>query len=329
MTVIGVCGLGSIGRRHVRILGDLGVELVVFDPDLDDEFAAQLPPGTVIADDVAAVIDAGVDGLVVATPDDSHVEIAAAACARRVPVLVEKPISNDLSTARHLVTLSRKTASPVLVGYVLRHDRSLRRAKELLDAGAIGTVLSFHVTLGAYETLLVARRRFQADDYGALFRDYSHEWDYIRWLLAPVDGVFALARRAGTREHQQDPNIVDAVMRLTDGTTGAVHLDYVQYPGERRLRLIGDAGALSVDVQRGLIELQTDAQGSRHETYASDRDALFTAQAQHFLAVVAGRERPCVDGQDGLAALAVADAVQLSARLGAWVGLAEVTGADG
>jgi predicted dehydrogenase len=319
MTVVGICGLGSIGRRHARILAELGVDLIVCDPDLDADLAAQLPPGTVIAASVADVLDGGVDGIVIATPDDSHVDIATAACARHIPTLLEKPISDDIATGRHLVERSRSTATPVLVGYVLRHDRTLRRAKELLDARTIGAVASFHVSLGAYETLLVARRRFDSHGYGALFREYSHEFDYLRWLLGPVDGVFAVARRTGSREHQQDPNVVDAVLRLADGTTGTVHLDYLQYPGERRLRLIGDAGSLSVDVAQGVIAVHSDANGSRDEVFPDSRDALFTAQAEHFLAVVSGAEQPCVDARDGLAALAVADAARQSALRMTWV----------
>ena len=319
MTVIGICGLGSIGRRHARIFAELGVDLVVHDPDLDADFAAQLPPATVIAGSVADAFDRALDGIVIATPDDSHVELAAAACARHIPTLLEKPISDDVATARHLVAVSRSTATPILLGYVLRHDRSLHRTKELLDARIIGAVASFHVTLGAYETLLVARRRFEADGYGALFRDYSHEFDYVRWLLGPVDGVFALARRTGSRAHQQDPNVVDAVLRLADGTTGTVHLDYLQYPGERRLRVIGDAGSLTVDVAQGVLSVQSDADGARDEVFTDNRDALFTAQAEHFLAVVNGEERPCVDAQDGLAALAVADAARQSALKRTWM----------
>lgn len=69
--------------------------------------------------------------------------------------------------------------------------------KELI--GDLGTPVSAHASLGAYETLRLARNRF-ADTVGyRLPYDYSHEWDYLQWYLGPIARVAAGRRAAGDR----------------------------------------------------------------------------------------------------------------------------------
>ena len=321
MTVIGVTGVGSIGARHARVFGELaGVEVVVHDAVASPaDLATRLGPGVRVAPTLAALLDAGVDGLVVASPDEVHAEAALAACEQSVPVLLEKPIADTVEAAELIAGTATATGTPVLMGYVLRHVRCLQRVRVLLDTGTIGLPVSFQVMLGAYETLQVARNRFDRPGYGALFRDYSHEWDYLRWLLAPIAGGFALARTAGALDLTQDPNVVDVVLRLADGTTGTAHLDYVQSPGSRGFTIVGDRGTVQVDVPRGEIRVRRPDADETVEYDVESRDDAFRAQAAHFVAVAARTAEPVVDVADGLAALKVADALRRSAMQHRWV----------
>lgn len=321
MTVVGVTGVGSIGTRHARVFAELGeVTVVVHDAVATrEQLHARLGPDIEIAPSLAALLDRGLDGLVVASPDQTHAQAAVAACDRGVAVLLEKPMADTVDAAQDIVAAATSSGTPLLMGYVLRHVRCLQRARALLEGGSIGQPLSFQVMLGAYETLQLARNRFDDAPYGVLFRDYSHEWDYLRWLLAPVSGGFALARRAGHLTLMQDPNVVDVVLRLQDGTTGTAHLDYVQDPGARRFTVIGDAGTLDVDVPTGHLRLRRTGEPDRVETHPESRDDAFRAQAEQFLAVIGRTQAPAVNAHDGLAALQVADAMHRSALQGRWV----------
>lgn len=317
---IGVCGIGSIGARHARAFAALaGVQVLAYDSIGDTR--ARVGPNVEVVDSFPALLDAGLDGLVVATPDRHHLSPTVAACERGMPVLLEKPIADGASAAGQIAAAAAASGTPVLLGYVLRHDPCLRRAKALLDSGAVGNPLSFHVMLGAYETLRLARNRFADARPGGLLLDYSHEWDYLRWLLGPITGGLALARMAGDLELRQDPNLADIVLRLTGGVTGTVHLDYVQDPPCRRLTVVGDHGTLVADVACGTVEYPVEGD-RRTETLAVERDEVFRAQATHFLDVIARRTMPVATAADGLAAFAVGTALWQSATSGAWATIA-------
>jgi predicted dehydrogenase len=321
VTVIGIVGVGSIGTRHARIFSGMDdITVIVHDAVAStDELRDRLGPAVQVASSVEALMERGVDGVVVASPDETHAGLALLACDHGVAALLEKPMADTIGAAQEIVAAATSSGTPVLVGYVLRHVKCMQRALALLRGGAIGTPLSFQVMLGAYETLQVARSRFDGAAYGTLFRDYSHEWDYLRWFLAPVSGCYALAGTAGALELRQEPNVVDAVLRLDDGTTGTAHLDYVQSPGTRRFTIIGDAGALDVDVPSGEIRVRRAGQTAQVEYYAQARDDAFHAQAAHFIAVAGRTAPPVVDVYDGLAALQVSDAMRRSALENRWM----------
>ncbi len=311
---IGVVGLGSIGRRHARLL--TGCERVVVRVFDEDPGAAADLTGVTSMANVDELI-AACDGVVIATPDAFHAPLTVAACRAGTPVLVEKPVSDTLAGAHEMAAAAAATGVPVLVGHVLRHLPVLSRLEELLDGSAIGTPVSFHATVGAYETLELARTRFDTTARHRLAFDYTHEWHYIQWLLGPIARCVAACHLGGDLPLRQDPNVIDVLVAMASGVTGSVHLDYVERNGGRAIRIVGDRGVLTADLGDGTITTRTPAGELRHEQHVEERDAAFRRQLGHFLDVVAGAA-PTVTIEEATRALAVAEAVVASCEAGTW-----------
>ncbi len=319
MTTIGISGIGSIGARHARVFAGIeGVAVLAQDPACDEDEIGRRAgvPLTFVPGSFDALLDRTPDGVVLASPESAHVDQVISAAERDIPVLVEKPVAPTLGDAR---ALAGPLSVPVLVGYVLRHQRCMARARDLIADGAIGTPASFHVDLGAYETLVVARSRFRTAPPGTIYVDYSHEWDYLRWWIDDIVAGCAIERTVTSLPLVQRPNVVEALLRTAGGTIGTVHLDYLQDPGHRRITVVGDGGTLFVDPGLGLVVRTPRGMPEGDvEDLAEPRDRAFEAQARHFLAVVRGEAPPAVTITDGLAALATADALRASAAAGTW-----------
>ena len=309
---IGVSGVGSIGLRHVRLLAELpDVTVTVYDASPRE---LRLPVD--VAPSFDALLDAGLDGLVVATPDAAHAEQTVAARRRGIPVLVEKPLADSRAAAERVAA---SDGAKVLVGYVLRHYAVFDTVRDLLSDGAVGEPVSTSVSLGAYETLRLARNRFGPDDRYRLPYDYSHEWDYLQWLLGPVAEVAAAARTVTGLPLVQRPNVIDGVLRLASGVTGTFHLDYVQDGGGRRLEIAGTAGTLRADLAGGTVRVRAHgATMVREYDRREHRDAAFTRQLRHFLDVIAGTAEPVATVADGIRAIAVADTVVTACEQPGW-----------
>src|SRR5699024_7661110 len=126
-----------------------------------------------------ALLDSGLDAVVVAVPDHRHLAQLAEASMAGIAVLVEKPLAPSAGEAARVVDRLGAAGDRCPVGYVLRHTTSCRRVAHLLADGVIGTPTSFQVLPGAYGTITVAANRFATPSYGRLYGDYSHEWDYL------------------------------------------------------------------------------------------------------------------------------------------------------
>lgn len=318
---IGVCGYGSIGSRHVRLLSNSGdVEVFVADP-VEEHLreAKKVSSVSAAVRSVKEIMEMGLDGLIIATPDEFHVPQAELACRAGIPVLIEKPVAEDLANARRLKEIADETEATILVGYPLRHNAVFQKGKHLIDTGKIGRPVSFHIMLGAYATLLAAKNRFSNRVKNKLFVDYSHEWDYLNWFLGDVDKVAATAQMAGERDLMQDPNVVNSVIVLKSGVSGTAHLDYVQFPGQREFVIIGDRGRLSVNAVQGKVTLQIyDEEHEQSYSIAETFDGMMTKQWEHFRAVILDGKAVSVTLDDGVNALRTADAMIRATKTETW-----------
>lgn len=318
---LGVCGIGSIGFRHARLLS-LRSDVTLFLCDTTRahlDAAASLPNLDKATESFEELLDSDLDGLIIATPDHLHIPLAEAACLKGVAVLIEKPVAENTEQGERLSEVISQTNAKVLVGYPLRHNSIFLKAKELIDGGVIGNPVSFHIMLGSYNTLVAAKNRFSPTDVNKLLVDYSHEWDYLNWFLGKVKRVSAIKHQSGQREKTQNPNVVNSILELESGISGTAHLDYVQSPGQRYFKIIGDEGTISIDAVKAQVKVQIYAEDFE-KTYqlAETFDSMLTRQIEHFLAVIRGTETARVTLADGLNALRVADAMILAAENGTW-----------
>lgn len=319
---VALSGLGSIARQHAQALRRIGgIRIVAFDP------SAQMREDAVsqgLIDEVATgfdeLLERDVDALVIAGPDHVHVSQLSAASSRGIPTLVEKPVAESSAALVDALPELRAASAPVLVGYVLRHRRVVETARRMILEGEVGDPTSFQVMLGAYGTIPAAASRFAIASADRLYRDYSHEWDYLRWIFGPVDDVIATARTTERVPHVESPNLVDALLRHREGVVGAVHLDYVDRRGTRTLHVVGSGGTLFADIARGTITVRRAGETmERLHDLAEPASEPLARQAAHLLELAADRAvSPRVGLDDGLAALSTAEALVRSAAGGSW-----------
>ncbi|WP_432993983.1 Gfo/Idh/MocA family protein [Dactylosporangium sp. CA-233914] len=321
--LIGVSGLGSIGLQHITAFGQVpGVRLVAFDPDPGRRAAAAANPAVErTTGDLGELLEAGLDAFVVAGPDHVHPAQIRAAAERGLPLLVEKPVAASLAQARAAAAGVAATGTPALVGYVLRHRLAVQRTRQVLADGEIGEPVAVHVMLGAYGTIEAAVSRFGTKEPDRLYRDYSHEWDYLRWYFGPIARAFAAARTVTSVPHVESPNCVDGLLEFASGLRATFHLDYLEPLGTRTVQVLGTGGTLLADFGRGTVDVRSRAHGRdrtvRHELPEPAAAAL-ARQAAHLVAVARGEAEPLVTLDDGVAALAAAEAVRAAAEAAAW-----------
>jgi len=302
-------GGGSIGARHARNLIALGADVTVTDPDPSRAAALSLPSVPLDLDRLD-----GYEGVVVASPTARHLEQARAALATGARVLVEKPLAASGDGLADVIGSDR-----LMVGYNLRFHEPLRRVVGLVRDGAAGQVSSVRVWFGSwlpdwrpavdYRDTYSAR----ADLGGGVLLDAIHELDLLVWLCGPDEFrvVGAVVDRIGPLEIDVE-DTVRAVLRHPDGTVAEVALDYLSRRYRRGIEVIGDRATVRFDWARKVVEVE-DAVQVRAEEDATPISRSYELEAEHFLAFVAGRAAPPVDGPAAAASIRLADDIRRAA----------------
>jgi len=217
---IAFIGTGGIARQHARGL--------VKRPDLTFVGACDvdLARATAFAKDYGgeAFTDAGEmldrtkpDAAWVCLPPFAHGEAELSLLDRRIPFLVEKPISNNMDTARKVLDVVERTGTFAAVGYMTRYRRGVQRAREILQHDA--PVLAHGAWIGGAPGVYWWRVR--ALSGGQIVEQTTHTFDLARFLLGePVD-VFA----RGVRGHVTDMegyDVEDASSVVATFENGAV-----------------------------------------------------------------------------------------------------------
>jgi predicted dehydrogenase len=331
-----IVGLGSIGQRHARnlraIAGD-GLDLLAYrvrgrralvgdtldGPQPDDRTPEQRYGIRSFAnlDDALAEEPRAV---IVANPTAGHLAIARRAVNAGCDVFVEKPLAAEWAGVPALIEEVDRRGLVAMTGYPYRFHPALQRFRQLLDDGAVGSVVAARIEFGEYlpdwhpwedyRESYAARR----DLGGGVLLTQIHDLDYACWLWGLPARVYATGGRLSSLEI----DVEDVASLLLEyprpGGTFPVHvqLDYVQRPPVRRSEVIGEKGRLTLDLTTGGISHGRNDGTIVQELHAADRNDMFMSEMRHFLDCVERRAEPAVTLRAAAASLAVALAARES-----------------
>lgn len=322
----GLVGIGMMGRHHARVLSSLdGVELVaVADPAGDPHGVLG---GREVLRDVEALIATGLDLCVVAVPTAQHEAIGLALAAAGVHVMVEKPLAFDVASAQRLTDAFEAAGLVGVVGHIERYNPALQNLRSRLAGGELGDVYQ------------VATRRqgpfpSRIADVGVVKDLATHDIDLTAWAIgSPYAAVAARTVHKSGREYE---DLVSVTGELRDGTVTNHLVNWLSPMKERVTVVTGERGAFVADTLHA--DLTFYANGSIETTWddvshfrgVSEGDVLRYAIAkpeplrtehEAFRDAVLGRPVDVVTMRQGLATVAVAEAVLESAKTGVTVAL--------
>ena len=307
-----VVGLGSIGKRHARLLlerDDTQVEICEPDPHTRAETCAAL--GSLGShEDFETMLDSRPDVVWLASPTHLHAEQSVAALRTGAHVFCEKPMTYGVAEARPVLAAARASDKIFNVGFYLRFAASFGALKQLVESGELGSVLHVRAHVGTYVTLVNSVSRYQSRQQGSLFFDYSHQPDLFFWILGKApSSVHVYGRQAGDLELTSDPNIVDMICEYDAPLTAHIHLNYVQMPQRHEYEIIGDRGWARLDFERGTITIgYRFAQTITTKDYQQERDDIFRAEHRAFFDALDGKRAPAIPAEEGIVSTAVCDA---------------------
>jgi len=308
-----VVGCGYWGKNLVRNLRDLGALAMVCDPaEPGRVLAAELAPQARIVGEYAEVLRTNLPAVVIATPAETHFDLARQALEAGKDVFVEKPLALTYEQGAELLRLAREGDRVLMVGHVLEYHPGVLRLLELVRDGELGEVryvYSHRLSLGK------VRRE-----------------ENILWSFAPHD-IAVILRLMGSMPFEVvacggsyvQPNIADVTVThllFDNGVRAHLHVSWLHPFKEQRLVVVGSRKMASFDdvaKQLVLYDQRVDLENGEPipvkgegEEVAFPDDEPLRCECQAFLDAIRTRRPPVTDGESGLRVLKVLQAAQRS-----------------
>lgn len=313
-----VVGMGSIGRRHTRILRELGVtDIRACDtsPERLDAARRDFEIVRMHASFEDALRDRP-DAVFVCSPTALHVEQALASIEVGADVFIEKPLSTSLDGIEQLERAARESGRVVMVGHCFRFHDGLVRAKRMIEQGRIGRLVSIRCMVGEYiPDVMPSYKTMYISQYSGAY-ELMHEIDLALWFAGTTpDRVIAIDGSASD-VGMRSPDLVEAVIRFGERLVASVHLDFFQRARRRQTELMGTEGTIIIEFatwERCVLSIYEASIGEwAVDELNTDRDDMFRAEDGAFLAACANRTAPPVTIADGRLAVSVMLAAQES-----------------
>lgn len=312
---VGILGCGGIAARHAAAVIAQPEILALAgwcgrDPARTADFAER--HGGTAYRSLGAMIEAGIDILVVATPPFARTGEVGHAAARGVHLLVEKPIALDLATAQVMAATVEATGVRAAVGFMYRHGDAVRAWRDA-DHGRTG------MFAGEYHcnALHADWWREEAKSGGQIAEQVIHQVDLIRYLMGDPDKVYA--RRANLY-HRDVPgydteDISAIVFGWDDGRIATLNASNIATPGLWAKRWAVYAERLTGRFEDWNNAAFSSASNGATTTIAGTADP-FVAQLADLAAAIRDEREPLAPLREGVGALRLALAARQSADEG-------------
>lgn len=335
---IGLVGAGNIGQRHIMAIDQLAeAELVAFADPSEAAQAKAASRAIACFGDAAEMLEAcAPDAVIIATPTERHHrDVIACIEGGCKNLLVEKPIAASDGEATEIVRVAEKAGCNVMVAHQRRYYPCAAKAKELIDSGAIGTLIGVtgQWSLRKDDAYYAPQWR-RKTEAGPVLTNLIHELDLLRFICGEIEAVSAYISHIDQQFEKEDAVAISLQFKnqavgsffLSDRTPSPWGWEFalgenlaLPKTGQNAIRFMGSKGALEFP---NLVLWQHDSpdghwqQPISGQPIETDFIDAYIAQAAQLCAVVQKKAKPFIPALDASLSLKATLAVAQAAKTG-------------
>lgn len=330
-------GLAGVGARHAEAIRHIPLYDLVGLVDRDRRVVHQAAAtfGTKPYATLAKMLaEAEPDAVVIATPPNTHCDLAKLAIQARAHVYLEKPVAPTISAARQIIVAAADRGVVLQPGFQHRFLPASQDAHRLMTSQAIGDC--YRAELFATHWLRTPRyyldrpwrATWASSGGGAAFNQAIHQIDLLLWLAGEVVSVSADASRSSSRVQVEDRLVARVV--FSSGASGQIVVSTRDLVGLNTIMLHGDTGSMRIEPDRvhlvrtthSIHEIRSGAATDYPHRFAEHevrrfpnlaRHELFVASHTAFLRAVEDRRPAQSDRREATRAGELINAAYLSA----------------
>ncbi len=316
-----IFGFGSIGRKYVRLIKTFFPSIEVFiisSRKINIYNEINLIDGNYI--DHSNIKELNPDGVIIASPATNHLSDALNCLDLKIPILIEKPLSNSLQNVNNFKKKILEKKSKILIGYVLRYSINANLFKQNISNNNLGDLLFARVVCSSYlpnwrPSQDYRRTVSSSSKYGGgVLLELSHEIDYANWFFGPFVKVQAVLKNSGTLDIDVE-DTADLVLTNNKGMNVVIHLDFCSRYPTRKCILFGSKATMNLDFLNKKLEIVNPELETLFSNNEDDSDNMFVNQLNCFLKGVLHEDFMKNNLDDGIETLKIIESARLSNQL--------------
>ncbi len=332
MTVkFALLGAGRIGKTHARAIDyNPDAKLVaVYDPVDDEAVSVSAQYGCDIRSLDAIANSDDIDVVAICTPTNTHADFIEKYARAGKVIFCEKPIDLDLERVRACLKVVDETDARLMLGFNRRFDPHFCALKSAIEMGKIGKVEQVVITsrdpaLPPMEYISVS---------GGIFRDMMiHDFDMARFMLGEeIQTVYATGSVLVDPEVKERGDFDTAMVVLTTKSGKQAHINNsrrASYGYDQRIEVHGSEGMVRADNPKPLMVESATQIGYTsqplHDFFMTRYEDAYAAEIAMLIEAIISNQPLNPTGKDGLIALALAEAANISIKEGRAIDLSEV-----
>ena len=261
-----------------------------------------------------------IDGVMLATPHSTHADQICEVAAAGKGVLVDKPFTLSVADGRRAIAAARDAGTVLMVGHQRRRLAAIRRIRSLVDDGTLGVPLLATATFTVPRGFPPNWRASPAESpLGGMTGLGVHMIDSFHYLVGPIARVSAFSNPVLAGEPCD--HATGLLFEFTSGAVGNLVTSHYNALAEE-LRISGSAASATSESEGSRLFTHKRGEMQRDEVPLEPVDAL-AEQVAEFAGAIKGGGPVEIDGEVGLAVIAVLEAAMASVERGEAVDVAE------
>jgi predicted dehydrogenase len=334
---ISVVGIGLMGQQHIKAINKSKlcvlhsiVEIKKYERKLVKKLMVP------VYNNIEYLIKENKpDAVIIATPNNLHEKHTIKFLKSKIPVLLEKPISDKITSAKKIIKAAKISRTPLLIGYHRRHNSIVNVVKTVIKSGKLGRIVSANILFWIYKHKKYFKENWRTSKGGGpLGINLVHDLDIICYLLGPITYVQAFTSNKVRKHKVEDTASVNLIFKsgalctINISDTIVSPWSYELTAGENPAYPITNQSSYFIGGTKGSIKFPNIKiwyyknerswwnfiESKKIKTNKS-HDTLIN-QINHFSKVVQKKTKPKVTGEDGLISLKIFDAITKSANSG-------------
>ena len=302
---VGVIGVGAMGENHVRVYHKMEEANLIAVSDVRERALKKIEKkygAKGYTDYCELLANPEIEVVSVCVPTTFHHAVVMEAIKHKKHVLVEKPIAFTLTEAEEMIAAAKEAGVILATGHVERFNPAVQKAKELIDDGVIGDIVSaFAKRVGPLPPRI--------KDVGVSIDLAIHDLDIMNYLFEEeITQVYGTMNSSFDDSEFEDH--AEIMVSFDNESTGIIEVNWLTPYKRRELELTGTAGIISVDYIQQSIEVF----GKFAQDIEIVHEEPLKGELKSFLNSVVEEKEPVITGEDGLKALKMVIAANKSSK---------------